>query len=100
MRAGECLRTDTPDNIRAAFPHKLWAAGAPDMYSLLKDIRAYEGTYSCYAFGDKHHLIFGDTGNADSLLSFLARKGYTDIDLKPMEPTVEDCFMDFEKEGR
>jgi len=97
MRDGECLQVDTPDNIRSSFPHKLLAVKGENMYQLLGDIRAYNGTYTCHAFGDKHHLILKDnSSDITSLLDYLTKKGHKDVDIASMRPTIEDCFMDFE----
>lgn len=96
MKDGVCLRTDTPETICASFPHKLWAVSGQDMYRLLTDIRKYPDTYSCHAFGDQHHVILKDEGqDTNDLLSFLAERGHRDLTVKSLEPSVEDCFMDF-----
>ena len=98
MRGGELLQTDTPQNIQAAFPYQLWAVRGENMYGLLRDIRTYEDTYSCYAFGDTHHLILKNETDTFALLAFLEKRGYASVDINPMKPTIEDCFMEFEKE--
>jgi ABC-type multidrug transport system, ATPase component len=98
MRGGELLQTDTPQNIQAAFPYQLWAVRGENMYGLLRDIRTYEDTYSCYAFGDTHHLILKNETDTSDLLAFLEKRGYASVDINPMKPTIEDCFMEFEKE--
>ena len=100
MRGGELLQTDTPQNIQAAFPYQLWAVRGENMYGLLRDIRTYEDTYSCYAFGDTHHLILKNETDTSALLAFLEKRGYASVDIHPMTPTIEDCFMEFEKEDK
>lgn len=98
MREGVCFRTDTPEVIRASFPYKLWAVSGKDTYRLLLDIRDYRGTYSCFAFGDKHHVVLNeDQPDANGLKSFLAVRGHQDIVIEPLAPTVEDCFMNNEE---
>jgi len=100
MRGGELLQTDTPQNIQSAFPYQLWAVRGENMYGLLRDIRKYEDTYSCYAFGDTHHLILKNETDTSALLAFLKKRGYASVDINPMKPTIEDCFMEFEKEDK
>ena len=100
MRGGELLQTDTPQNIQAAFPYQLWAVRGENMYGLLRDIRTYEDTYSCYAFGDTHHLILKNETDTSALLAFLEKRGYASVDINPMKPTIEDCFMEFEREDK
>ncbi|MDR0430074.1 MAG: ABC transporter ATP-binding protein [Tannerellaceae bacterium] len=95
MRSGKCLSIDTPDNIRKSFKKPLLAVQADNMYTLLRDVRKWTGTYSCYAFGDSHHLTLkDDTSNTGMLKSYLEGKGYHKILIKAIEPSVEDCFME------
>lgn len=94
MRSGRCLSVDTPTGIRASFGRHLWTVRASAMYKLLVDLRAFPGTYSCYAFGDAHHLTLKEDGREmDALKQYLKGKGYTDVTIEPVMPSVEDCFM-------
>lgn len=94
MRSGQCLSVDTPDGIRSTFVRPLYAVRASSMYKLLIDLRTYPDTYSCYAFGDSHHLTLKDAGSDISgLRQFITEKGYTGLEIERIEPSVEDCFM-------
>lgn len=94
MRSGRCLSVDTPVGIRSSFGRHLWTVRSTAMYKLLNDLRAFPGTYSCYAFGDSHHLTLKEDGKEmDALKHYLKDKGYADVEIEPLEPTVEDCFM-------
>ena len=94
MRSGRCLSVDTPVGIRSSFGRHLWTVRASSMYKLLVDLRSFPGTYSCYAFGDAHHLTLKEDGREmDDLMQFLKGKGYTDVTIESVEPSVEDCFM-------
>lgn len=94
MRSGQCLSVDTPDGIRSTFVRPLYAVRASSMYKLLIDLRTYPDTYSCYAFGDSHHLTLKDAGSDISgLQQFIMEKGYTGLEIEWIEPSVEDCFM-------
>lgn len=94
MRSGRCLSVDTPVGIRSSFGRQLWTVRSSAMYRLLVDLRAFSGTYSCYAFGDAHHLTLKeDGGEMDALKQYLKGKGYTDVTIESVEPSVEDCFM-------
>ena len=54
----------------------------------------FPGTYSCYAFGDAHHLTLKEDGKEmNALMQFLKDKGYADVAIESVEPSVEDCFM-------
>lgn len=101
MRGGRCLTVDTPEGIRQSFRRPLWAARSGRMYALLKDLRAFPATASCFAFGDAHHLTFGDDvlrqqgreALLASLAHFLNARGHTDVRIDPIAPGIEDCFM-------
>lgn len=94
MRSGRCLSVDTPVGIRSSFGRHLWTVRSAAMYKLLNDLRAFPGTSSCYAFGDSHHLTLKEDGREmDALKHYLKDKGYADVEIEPLEPTVEDCFM-------
>lgn len=94
MRSGRCLSVDTPAGIRSSFGRQLWSVRSVAMYKLLVDLRTFPETYSCYAFGDAHHLTLKENGkDMDALKQFLKEKGYTDVKIEPIEPSVEDCFM-------
>ena len=101
MRSGRCLSVDTPAGIRSSFDRHLFAVRSAAMYKLLLDLRAFPGTYSCYAFGDAHHLtinneeliINNEGGIRDELLRFLSARGHTEVAITRIEPSVEDCFM-------
>ncbi|RHJ91774.1 ABC transporter ATP-binding protein [Parabacteroides bouchesdurhonensis] len=97
MRAGKCLSVDTPENIRRSFTRSLWAVQGAQMYPLLNVLRNYPETYSCYAFGDAHHLTFRHQNVSDNeinaLQEYLKTNGYTGVELRKIEPSVEDCFM-------
>lgn len=94
MRSGRCLSVDTPVGIRSSFGRQLWTVRSAAMYKLLVDLRIFPGTYSCYAFGDAHHLTLKENGKEmDALKQFLRNKGYTDVVIEPVMPSVEDCFM-------
>lgn len=94
MRSGRCLSVDTPAGIRSSFGRQLWTVRSSAMYKLLVDLRAFPGTYSCYAFGDAHHLTLKENGKEmGALKQFLRNKGYTDVVIEPVMPSVEDCFM-------
>lgn len=94
MRSGRCLSVDTPAGIRTSFGRQLWTVRSVSMYPLLVDLRAFPGTYSCYAFGDAHHLTLKEDGKEmPALVQYLKEKGYKDVVMESVQPTVEDCFM-------
>ncbi|WP_280745866.1 MULTISPECIES: ABC transporter ATP-binding protein [unclassified Parabacteroides] len=95
MRSGEFLSVDTPAHIRQSFSKTLYSIHSSEMFKLLGDIRKWEGSESCYAFGDSHHLTLKpDAPGIQALQNLLLEKGYKDIGIKLIDPSIEDCFME------
>ena len=95
VRSGECLSIDTPVGIRTSFDRRLYAVRCASMYKLLGDLREFPDTNSCFAFGDAHHLTLRRDGEdvMRRLQEYLKGKGYADVSIERLEPSVEDCFM-------
>jgi len=94
IQNGEFLKIDTPETIVKQYRNKLWAVKSDTMYKLLTDLRASEFTKNCFAFGDKHHVSIDNVQMTISgLKELLEKKGHTNIDIREIEPTIEDCFM-------
>jgi|BarGraIncu00222A_1022003.scaffolds.fasta_scaffold75093_2 ABC-type multidrug transport system ATPase subunit len=93
---GKILTIDTPDNIIKQYEGKLYAAKSSSMFSLLKDIRSYENTMDCFAFGEFLHVKFKNDDENDiteKLKSYLKQHSHPEVEIKEIEPTVEDCFI-------
>ena len=95
IQSGKILSVDEPDKIIKAYPGNLYAVKSENMYQLLKDLKEYEQTFSCFAFGEYLHLAFKhDTpDSAQKVLNYLQQKGYTDVALNAIIPGIEDCFI-------
>jgi len=94
IQNGQFLKIDTPKNIVKQYENKLWAVQSDNMYKLLNDLRANELTNNCFAFGDKHHVsVSSEQLSRNSLKETLDKLGHTNIEIREIEPTIEDCFM-------
>jgi ABC-2 type transport system ATP-binding protein len=91
IQKGSILSIDTPAGIVASFPGELYAAHAANTHKLLREVRDFDGTATCFAFGDALHVTFKDGGGG--LLSFLQSKGLPDARLEKITPGIEDCFI-------
>src|ERR1700749_2932097 len=56
IQKGTILSIDTPEGIVRQFPGDLYGVRAANTHLLLREMRAYPGTKSCFAFGDALHV--------------------------------------------
>ncbi len=94
IQDGQFLTIDTPERIVGQYPNKLWAVQSDNMHKLLIDLRDNEPTSNCFAFGDKHHVsVDNEKLKIENVNDYLTAKGHTNITIKEIEPSIEDCFM-------
>ena len=93
MREGEFIATDTPQGIINSYSQTLWAVETENMSASLRDLRKHPQVLTCFAFGDKHHITVKDDLHTEELKKHLTDKGYRNVSISPIQPTVEDCFM-------
>jgi ABC-2 type transport system ATP-binding protein len=92
IQNGKVLEIDTPQNIVTRFDNNLYAVRSDNMFELLKDLRSFPKTKSCFAFGDKHHLVLKDNNiDLNELKTYLQNQ--SNLEIKKIEPGIEDCFM-------
>lgn len=99
MQNGKILSVNTPQMIINSFPSNLYKIKATKMFRLLNDLNAYPNTLSCYAFGEYLHLSLKNDSNENrtALLDHLEKSGNQEIEMSPVEPTIEDCFINLLK---
>ncbi len=93
MREGEFIAMDTPDNIIADYEQTLWAVRGDNLSSMLADIRDFPQVQTSFAFGDQHHITVDPQLTKEELSNYLAEKGYHNVSIDKITPTVEDCFL-------
>lgn len=94
MQEGEILSINTIQHMIADYPDQLYAIKTGNMFQLLNSLRKYENIRSAYAFGEYAHVSFKDRLIEKELGDYLGREGLTDIEIKLIAPTIEDCFID------
>jgi ABC-2 type transport system ATP-binding protein len=92
MQNGKIMKIDLPQNIVNEFGENLYAVYSKNMYTLLNDLRSYEQTENCFAFGDKHHLTLKED-DIGKLNEYLNKSGHKNFTIRKIEPGIEDCFM-------
>lgn len=95
IQSGKVLAVDSPDGIVAGYPERLYAARSSHIARLLPDLRAWENTRSCFSFGEYLHLSFRDDhpGVMKEIIAYAAARGHEDLEIRPVHPTIEDCFI-------
>ena len=94
IREGEFMRIATPQEIIGSYQEILWAVRSSKMSALLAELRTFEGIKSCFSFGDTLHITVSNEQLLPATLkSMLENKGHTDVDVYPIQATIEDCYM-------
>lgn len=94
IQGGKILDIDTPLGITTKFNRTLWSARSNNMFDLMQQLKSMEAVYSCYPFGHEHHVAFKDDHEpVERILEQLNERGQDAVQLKKIEPTIEDCFM-------
>jgi ABC-type multidrug transport system ATPase subunit len=92
IQNGKILEIDTPQNIVDRFDNDLYAVSSDNMFELLTHLRSFPETKSCFAFGDKHHLVLKDNNiDLNELKTYLQNQN--NLEIIKIEPGIEDCFM-------
>lgn len=102
IRDGRFLDTDSPAAIVSKFDKVLLSVKGEKMPSLLRDVRSCPEVFSCFAFGDTHHVVMkgvDEREQMESLRQFLSTKGRSDVVIERIKPGVEDCYMLKDREG-
>jgi ABC-2 type transport system ATP-binding protein len=95
MQGGKIMSIDTPENIIKQYPQNMYAIKAEKMSSLLYSLKQNNHVKSAYSFGAFHHISFNNE-QADAqkkLLAQLYQENFTTIEINPIKPTIEDCFI-------
>jgi ABC-2 type transport system ATP-binding protein len=95
IQGGKIMSVDTPDNITAQYPSPLYAIRSSNLSGLLGALRTNELISSCFAFGEYHHVTFHKPTRETitTLTKQLSDKNFENLELKPIQPTIEDCFI-------
>lgn len=95
IQDGQFLTIDTPEGIIAQYPNTLLSAESDNMHQLLNDLRSFELTKNCFAFGDKHHISIEKSSakKTEEITRYLTGKGHSGLIITEIEPGIEDCFM-------
>ncbi|WP_439882711.1 ABC transporter ATP-binding protein [Pontibacter sp. MBLB2868] len=97
MQQGQLMKIDTPEGVIRDFGKPLVAVKSPDMFRLLKELKAFSGLLDSYPFGEYHHAVLKPGTTEQDLGLYLQQQGHEALELHPVRPNIEDCFMDLMK---
>lgn len=97
IQSGKLLSVNTPAGVRASFGKPLLAVKADKMLPLLKALKQFADIADAYPFGEYHHAVMKAGYDKNRLTSYLQQQGHAAIEVKAIEPDIEDCFMDLMK---
>lgn len=94
IREGQFMSIATPQEIMNSYQEILWAVHSNNMSTLLAELRAFESIKSCFSFGDTLHVTVSNEQLLPATLKgMLENKGHTDVEVYPIQATIEDCYM-------
>ena len=98
IAGGRILQIDAPDAIGAAYPLPLLAVRGPRRFELIQALRRHPHARSVYPFGDELHYTDDreDAGAAEvasDVAAYLAREGFAETRVEPVDAGIEDSFM-------
>lgn len=97
MQSGKFLSTGTPQEVIGKFTDTLLAVKADNMHLLLHKLKTFEGIKDAYPFGEYHHAVLRNGISIGDLQQFLDPIEYSGLQVQPVAPDIEDCFMQLMK---
>jgi ABC-type multidrug transport system ATPase subunit len=93
IQNGALLSIAQPSEIIQRFGKTLVAARANDMLHLLKILKSLPEVEDAYPFGAYHHVILKKGTEVESLTQFLKQDNHVNLEIKMVNPDIEDCFI-------
>ncbi len=99
IQRGRILEVAEPRGIGARFGRPLLAVRSAERMRLLSALRELPDAHSVFPFGDAVHYADAHTGGdalaiAADVRRRLVERGITDAEVSPIEPGIEDTFME------
>ncbi|MCU7552348.1 ABC transporter ATP-binding protein [Chitinophagaceae bacterium LB-8] len=94
LQEGKLLSINTPAGVIGNFKQPLYAAKGSRMLQLLNELKTFKEVKDAYPFGEYHHVVFHDEAGVPPVASYFGASG---VEMFPVTPGIEDCFMDLMK---
>ena len=93
IQNGKIMQIDTPHDVIRKFDKPIYAIQGSKIHNVLDYLRNIEEIVSAQPFGDSIHIILTDK-NALTIVIEKITKERSDVEIKAIAPTIEDCFID------
>jgi ABC-type multidrug transport system ATPase subunit len=94
MHRGKSMTKDKPENIKKKYKGLLFAVTGLDPYRITRDLRSYKEGTGAYLFGQTVHFTINADLSEKTIIKYLNEKGNKNIDIRKIQPSIEDCFID------
>ena len=93
IQDGNILSIDRPQEVINSFKRPLLAVRASNMLRLLNDLKSFPEMENAYPFGEFHHAVMRRNYHRNDLESFLTARDHQEVELREVQPNIEDCFI-------
>lgn len=94
MQSGKIMALDTPQNAVKLFDKPLYSVISANKHQLINDLKKYKCSGSVFPFGESIHYTDKNADcDVNSLYEYLAKSGNKNIEIKKINPQIEDTFM-------
>ena len=93
IQKGKIMAIDSPSSIANNFNQILWQIKAENLYPLKNELNHLEECTSAFLFGHSIHATFDPIVDPEQIKQKLIQKGHFQLEMKPIPPGIEDCFM-------
>ena len=97
IQNGKIMSIDSPQGIIGSFQKPLYAARTSWMLEMQRDLLQLPDVEDCYLCGEYSHVVTKPGVTMQQLSGYLQENGHQQVDVKPAQPNIEDCFMDLMK---
>jgi len=98
MQKGKVMSINSPDKIVSEFGHQLYKIECENIYKALNCLKESPQTGDAYLFGQSIHFVPArENFIPDNLRNNLSQQGIENCIIEPVQPDIEDCFIDLMK---
>ena len=99
IQEGKIIKIDTPTNIMEAYRGFLYTIKVENVFSVMEKLKEIDFPCNYYPYGQELHIAFYEAPEIvlQKFCSFLREQNIKFEELSPIQPTIEDCFIELVK---